>query len=93
MKIKETARETGLTEKAIRLYEEKGLIVPETTLVAGRMFRNYPPETVEELRRIAILRRSGFSLQQIGRIQQGQENDFAQVLEEYRTALLKEVEL
>ncbi len=69
MKIKETARETGLTEKAIRLYEEKGLIVPETTLVAG-MFRNYPPETVEELRRIAILRRSGFSLQQIGRILQ-----------------------
>lgn len=92
MKIKETALETGLTEKAIRLYEEKGLIIPEKRLVAGRVFREYSPETVEELRHIAILRRSGFSLRQIGRIQQGQQKDFDQVLEEYRTALLKEVE-
>lgn len=91
MKIKEAARETGLTEKAIRLYEEKGLIVPETKLTAGRVFREYPAETVEELRRIAIFRRAGFSLRQIARLQQGQTDDFAQVLEEYRAALLEEL--
>lgn len=92
MKIKEAARLTGLTEKAIRLYEEKGLIVPDTRLVAGRVFREYPAETVDELRRIAILRRCGFSLQQIARIQCGQEQELEQVLAEYRTALLEELE-
>lgn len=91
MKIKEAARETGLSEKAIRLYEEKGLIRPETRLVAGRVFREYSTETVEELHRIAVLRRSGFSLRQIGRLQQGQPEDFALVLEEYRTALEEEL--
>ena len=92
MKIKEAARLTGLTEKAIRLYEEKGLIVPDTRLVAGRVFREYPAETVDELRRIAILRRCGFSLQQIARIQCGQEQELEKVLAEYRTALLEELE-
>lgn len=91
MKIKEAARETGLTEKAIRLYEEKGLIVPDTRLVAGRVFRDYSAATVEELRRIAVFRRAGFSLRQISRLQQGQPEDFAQVLEEYRTALREEL--
>lgn len=92
MKIKEAARETGLTEKAIRLYEEKGLITPDTRLVAGRVFREYSAETVEELRRIAILRRAGFTLRQISRIQCGQEQIFQQMLAEYRTVLLKEIE-
>ena len=31
MRIKEAAEQSGLTEKAIRLYEEKGLITPTIT--------------------------------------------------------------
>lgn len=91
MKIKEAARETGLTEKAIRLYEEKGLIVPETRLVAGRVFREYSAETVEELHRIAVFRRAGFSLRQIGSLQHGQPEDIVRILEEYRTTLREEI--
>lgn len=92
MKIKQAAQAAGLTEKAIRLYEEKDLIRPDTRMVAGRVFRDYPPETVEELRRIGILRRAGFSLRQIGEMEQGTDKDFARVLAEYRAALQTEIE-
>ena len=31
MKIKEVARKTGLTEKTIRYYEHRGLVIPSST--------------------------------------------------------------
>ena len=68
MKIKEAAALCGLTEKAIRLYEEKGLISPTMTEKNGRMFRDYDGETVTRLQTIAILRKSFFSLDQIAQI-------------------------
>ena len=36
MRIKEAAQICTLTEKAIRLYEEKGLIKPDITEMNGR---------------------------------------------------------
>ena len=65
MKIKEAAAKCGLTEKAIRLYEAKGLIAPDYTEKSGRMFRDYDDETVSRLQTIAALRRAFFSLEQI----------------------------
>ena len=38
MKIKEAAEKLGLTEKAIRLYEDKGLIAPPITEINGRKY-------------------------------------------------------
>lgn len=46
MKIKEAALATGLTERAIRLYEEHGLISPSVTVKNGRDFRDYTEETL-----------------------------------------------
>ncbi|MBQ8577183.1 MAG: MerR family transcriptional regulator, partial [Clostridia bacterium] len=65
MHIKEAAALCGLTEKAIRLYEEKGLITPTLTEKNGRMFRDYDENTVAALKTVAALRRAFFSLEQI----------------------------
>ena len=53
MQIKQAAAQCGLTEKAIRLYEEKGLITPTYTEKNGRQFRDYNEETVARLQTIA----------------------------------------
>lgn len=82
MRIKEAAEKLGLTEKAIRLYEEKGLIAPPITEINGRKFRDYDETTVEELNTIAGLRRSFFSLEQIARMQENPD-DIPAVFDEY----------
>ncbi len=74
MKIKEAAAKCHLTEKAIRLYEEKGLISPAYTEINGRNFRDYNDETVTRLQTIAALRRAFFSLDQIAEILDTPEN-------------------
>ena len=74
MKIKQAAAKCGLTEKAIRLYEEKGLISPPMTEINGRMFRDYDEETVSRLQTISALRRAFFSIDQIAEILDHPEN-------------------
>ena len=74
MKIKQAAAKCGLTEKAIRLYEEKGLISPPMTEINGRMFRDYDDETVSRLQTISALRRAFFSIDQIAEILNHPEN-------------------
>lgn len=65
MRIKEAAQRTGLTERAIRLYEEHGLIAPAVTDKNGRDFRDYTDSDVEKLRTIAALRRALFTIDEI----------------------------
>jgi len=69
MKIKEAARVCGLTEKAIRLYEAKGLIHPPMQEKNGRLFRDYDKNTLQALQTIGLLRRASFTLEQIGTMQ------------------------
>lgn len=66
MKIKEAAQVCGLTEKAIRLYESRGLLSPVIEEKNGRCFREYDDANIRTLTTIAILRRADFSLEQIG---------------------------
>ena len=86
MQIKEAAATCGLTEKAIRLYEEKGLITPTYTEINGRKFRDYDEKTVEQLKTIAGLRQSFFSLEQIAAMQNTPE-DIPAIFSEYRDEL------
>lgn len=88
MKIKQAAQAAELTEKAIRLYEERGLIAPQKTEIAGRMFRDYSAKDVEALRQIAVLRRAGFTLEEIKLLQ---TDGPANVLPNYRERLEQEV--
>ncbi len=69
MKIKEVARKTGLTEKTIRYYEHRGLVIPSSTELNGRRFRDYSPEDVTTLKAVSTLRRVRFPVEEIGRMQ------------------------
>jgi DNA-binding transcriptional MerR regulator len=55
-------RLTGLTERALRFYEERGLIKPLRTQ-AGR--RVYGAEDLKRIHAISALRRAGYSLERI----------------------------
>lgn len=55
MRIKEVEALIGLTAKAIRLYEAKGLLTVSRT--AENDYREYTEEDVERLKLIAVLRR------------------------------------
>lgn len=62
MKINDVERQTGLSQKAIRLYEAKGLL-----RVARREngYRDYSEEDVTVLRQIKLLREAGISITDI----------------------------
>lgn len=86
MKIKEAAQHTGLTEKAIRFYEQKHLITPQTYELNGRTFREYTEENIRDLTNIAVLRRSFFTVEQIRTILCEKEKT-SEVFREYRQSL------
>ncbi len=81
MNIKEAASRLGISARAIRFYEEKGLILPVKQSSNG--YRTYTENDIWRLQTIAALREIGMSLQDIthalGEIDQGNQ----QRLEEY----------
>src|SRR5688572_30472620 len=65
LRIQEVAAETGLTTRAIRYYEEVGLLRPAAR--SGGDYRLYDASDLERLRYIKNLRDvAGFSLGEIG---------------------------
>lgn len=86
MKIKEAAQATGLTEKTIRFYEEKGFIEPEKESINGREFRSYSEEDVNTLRLIADLRKLDFSLAEITGMRDNPQSISAVLKDYYKKA-------
>jgi MerR family transcriptional regulator, repressor of the yfmOP operon len=67
LRIQEVGAETGLTPRAIRYYEELGLLAPAAR--SDGAYRLYDPEDLERLRFIRGLRDdAGFSLAEIGQL-------------------------
>lgn len=67
LRIQEVAEETGLTPRAIRYYEEQGLLQPAARSEGS--YRLYDEADLERLRFIKSLRDdAGFSLAEIGRL-------------------------
>ena len=62
MRIRDVELLTGLNRKAIRLYEDKGLLTVERS---DNDYREYNGKDVSRLRRIAVLRRAGVSIADI----------------------------
>lgn len=62
MRIGELARRTGVSERALRYYEQQGLLAPERR-PSG--YRVYGDEHVSAVRRIRILLAAGLSTVQI----------------------------
>ncbi len=69
MKIGEVAKRTGLTEKAIRVYVDNGLVTPNVEQTTHRNSYDFTEANVRELERIAIFRKAGFSIFEISVIQ------------------------
>ena len=66
MKIKEVIEKTELTDRAIRLYIENGLVSPSCSEnYAGRKNIDFSEDDVESLKNIATLRKAGFSIAEI----------------------------
>ena len=58
MRINEACKRTGLSERAIRFYVEKGLLTPKSQVINGRTTTEYSETDIEILREIAALRNS-----------------------------------
>lgn len=66
MKIKEVIEKTGLTDRAIRLYIDEGLIAPSIgESYSGRKSIEFSQEDVERLKNVAMLRKAGFPIADI----------------------------
>ena len=69
MKINEVEALVGITKKNIRFYEAEGLLAPRRNSENG--YRDYGEVEVETLRRIKLLRKLGFPLEEIRQMQTG----------------------
>lgn len=65
MKIGEAAKRTGLTEKAIRVYVDNGLVHPQVESGIHRNSYEFTQQNVQELERISVFRKAGFSIFEI----------------------------
>jgi MerR family transcriptional regulator, thiopeptide resistance regulator len=70
--IAEVARLTGLTSRALRFYEARGLVMPLRT-ASGR--RHYGPAELERLHQIVAMKRAGLTLAQIHAMTAGRRID------------------
>ena len=69
MKINEVEALVGITKKNIRFYEAEGLLTPRRN--SENCYRDYGEAEVETLRRIKLLRKLGFPLEEIRQMQTG----------------------
>ncbi len=66
MKMKDVIRLTGLTDRAVRLYIENGLVAPVISEnYAGRKNINFSESDVALLQNVAMLRKAGFAIADI----------------------------
>ncbi|WP_225768026.1 MerR family transcriptional regulator [Inquilinus sp. Marseille-Q2685] len=80
----EAARRLGVSAKALRLYEQRGLLVPVRS-AAG--WRAYGPDEMRRAGEIAALRALGFSLAQVARVLQGDPQGLEPALAAHQEAL------
>lgn len=89
MKMKEVMDQTGLTRKTVLFYEEQGLLTPQKTRMNGREYREYTNAHIDILRNIATLRKSGFSIDEIRRMQTS-DTEVLPIFMEYRQRLMEQ---
>ncbi|WP_159008643.1 MerR family transcriptional regulator [Bradyrhizobium sp. S69] len=80
----EAAKRLGVSAKALRLYEQRGLIAPVRT-AAG--WRAYGPDEMARVAEIAALRELGLSLSQVARVLEGCSESLEPALAAHQAAL------
>lgn len=76
--IAEVARRTGVSARALRFYEARGLLTPLRT-ASGR--RHYGPGELATLHRILALKRAGLTLAQVQRLLASRTLDLAGLID------------
>jgi len=69
MKIKELEEMLSVSRSNIRFYEKEGLLNP---IRKENNYRNYSEQDITELKKILILRKLGFSVEEISAMQKGE---------------------
>ena len=85
--IDEVVRRTGLTSRALRFYEARGLVSPLRTAAGRRLFG---PGELERVHRIVALKRAGLSLGDIKRLFDRKPVDLAGLLTAQRERLAQQ---
>lgn len=80
----DAARRLGISTKALRLYEQRGLLEPVRSEVG---WRAYGPEDLERASEIVALRALGFSLAQVARILKGDASGLEPALAAHQATL------
>ena len=83
----ETAKRFGVTAKALRLYEERGLVTP---IRNGAGWRSYGPSEIGRLHQIVALKKLGLSLSDISELLTGNVDKLGAVLALQERALVRE---
>jgi MerR family transcriptional regulator, thiopeptide resistance regulator len=90
-KVGELARRTGLSVRALRYYDEIGLLSPSRRTEGGH--RLYTAEDVVRLQRIKSLRALGLSLREIGEYLDGADVPPGRLIELHLARLRERIEL
>lgn len=88
MNINEVEKLLSVSRSNIRFYEKTGLINPERS---KNNYRNYSETDVAELKKILVLRKLGFSVEEIFKMQKG-ELSLSNATDENIVRLEKEIE-
>ena len=83
--IADTARQFGVTVKALRLYEDMGLITPARD---GNQWRTYGQTDCERLHLVLLLRQLGLGLSAIADLLEKRDHDMRSLLTAQEKALL-----
>ncbi len=92
MKMKEVTEKTELTERAVRLYIENGLVAPSVNeSYSGRRNIEFSDEDVARLKSISVMRKAGFSIAQI-KLMQNEPEKSKSVLQEFIDSTKQRIE-
>lgn len=72
MLLNEIANEVGMTKRAIKYYEEKGLLSANKS---NNGYRDYSPNDVDTLKRISVYRKLGVSVKDIKSLLENNDKD------------------
>lgn len=89
LRIGDLARRSGTSAKALRLYEQRGLLTPCAHSEAG--YRLYGPDAMQRLMRIVLLKRSGFTLAEIAGLLASGSDVIGELLADRIAALERDV--
>ncbi|WP_306366978.1 MerR family transcriptional regulator [Nocardiopsis sp. CC223A] len=88
LSIGEFGRVTWLSPKALRLYERRGLLVPDA-VDEYTGYRYYRPSQAGRARTIALLRRVGMPLERIGAVLDASDDERRELLDAYRAETVR----